>query len=127
MQPRCFDLLSDSDRRQYLSLRGRFAEDARKARRDERIDTFKERISSVRDFVGRNDADAWKRSLVCGLFFLQNSLAVNTQQLRVLFGKCKSLTNGSLQQVGHSAEPTAAEECEELISRLPGQVAQASN
>jgi hypothetical protein len=125
MQPGYFDLLSDSDRQRYLSLRGRFAEGARKSRRAERLDTFKERISSVRDFVERNDDDVWKRSLVCGLFFLRNSLAVNIQQLRILFGKCKSLINGSLQHLGYSAEPITPEECEELVSRLPGQITDA--
>jgi hypothetical protein len=125
MEPSYFDLLSDSDRQQYVALRGRFAEDARKSRRAERFDTFRERLNSVRDFVERNDDDSWKRSLVCGLFFLRNSLAVNIQQVRILFGKCKSLINGSLQQLGYSAERATPEEYEELILRLPGQVADA--
>jgi hypothetical protein len=114
-----FGLLCPSDRQEYDRLRDNFHEDIGKSRKGERLDVFTDRLNQVRAFIERNDEDQWKRSLVCGVFFLRDSLALNIQQLRTLLGKCKSSINGSLQRLGYSALLPGHEAEQEFLSRIP--------
>ncbi|OHT16736.1 hypothetical protein TRFO_13007 [Tritrichomonas foetus] len=92
--PKFFFLLSDSDRLQYISIRD--------AQRDphNKTETFAQEIEKLRKFVVRGDCEDWKRSLVCGIYWLQEGLAINIQQLKVVLSKCKSSLNASLSKIG---------------------------
>jgi hypothetical protein len=76
-------------------------------------------INKVRNFIERTQDDSWKRALVCGIFFLSDSLALNIRQLRLLIGKCKSSINGSLYRLGYAAQSSSRDGEQEFLSRLP--------
>jgi hypothetical protein len=118
-KPFHWNLLSDSDAHIYLELRDHFNQNAGKSRKGERLDSFTERLDRIRSFVDRDDEDCWKRSLVCGICFLPNALALNIQQFRKLIGKCKSSINGSLQQLGYTAQPPAKHLEQLFRAKLP--------
>jgi hypothetical protein len=101
--PQYYDLLSDGDRADYAELRLLLSEPEHKNRRNRSVETFAEIIARIKNFVMQNDSDDWKRGVVCGLFWFQpeDTLALNTRQLRLLIAKCKSSINGSFQQLGY--------------------------
>jgi hypothetical protein len=126
LPPRCcfahptyFNLLSCSDSQDYAVLRASFHVDSGKSRKGERLETFVEGIRKVRNFIERKQEDEWRRALVCGIFFLSDSLSLNIQQLRILMGKCKSSINGSLQQLGYAAQSSSSETEQEFLARIP--------
>jgi hypothetical protein len=90
-----------------------------KSKKGERLDSFTDRLMKIRHFIEYRIDDDWKRSLVCGVFFLPNGLAMNIQQLRMLLGRCKSSINGSLQQLGYMAEPQSQGVNQEFVMRIP--------
>lgn len=88
----------------YMALRTLFYDQAGRSQKGERLDIFKIQLKRIRSYIQRGDEDDWKRSLVCGIFFINGALAINIQQLRFLLGKCKSSINGSFQRLGYIAE-----------------------
>jgi hypothetical protein len=93
--------------------------DTGKSKKGERLDDFTDRIEKVHLFIDREPFESWKRSLVCGIFFLSDALALNIQHFRILIGKCKSSINGSLQQLGYHAQFPVDLLEQQLLARLP--------
>jgi hypothetical protein len=118
-EPVHWHFLSEIDKEGYHELRNRFQEDVGKVRKGERLDSFADCLQRLRHYIESDPDDSWKRSLVCGIFFLSRALALNIQQLRILLGKCKSSINGSLQQLGYNARPAGQLPDQELLDRLP--------
>lgn len=129
-----FELLSQADVKDYIIMRNNFSVEVNKSKKGERRESFINTLKIIRSYIERNDADDWKRSLVCGVIFLngENSIfsqikvlssavAINIQQLRVLLGKCKSSINGSLQQLGYQSLPASpiGKLYEEVIRKVP--------
>jgi hypothetical protein len=118
--PAYFSLLSSTDAHEYQSLRAGFHDGQAKSKKGERLDTFMDQLKQIRHFIERtDDRDTWKRSLVCGIFFLADGFALNIQQLRILLGRCKSSINGSLQQLGCSAEISSQSAHPDLLVKIP--------
>ena len=117
--PQYFDLLSESDKQEYIELRDQLFDPKYKNRRNKSHEAFKEVVQSIEKFVVRNDGNDWKRSLVCGVIWLDKSIAINTHQLRLLVDKCKSSINGSFQDLGYKTVPTGADCAKELITKFP--------
>lgn len=117
--PQYFDLLSESDKKEYIELRDQLFDPKYKNRRNKSHEAFREVVQSIKKFVVRNDGNDWKRSLVCGIIWLDKSIAINTHQLRLLVDKCKSSINGSFQDLGYKTVPTGADSAKELITKFP--------
>jgi hypothetical protein len=117
--PQYWDLLSPSDEQSYAALQQSASNPSRKSRRNRSLQTFGETVDSVKSFVVRVSADDWKRSLVCGICWLSpdGPIGVNTRQLRILIGKCKSSINGSFQLLGFGNVP-AGTDCRVSIAKL---------
>jgi hypothetical protein len=100
--PRHWELLSCDDQAKYLALQQSLATPSQKNRRNRSVDTFPQTLETIKSFVNRNDGDDWKRSVVCGVCWLnsEGTVALNIRQLRVLVSKCKSSINGSFQFLG---------------------------
>jgi hypothetical protein len=116
--PRHWELLSRDDQAKYLTLQQSLATPSGKNRRNRSVETFPQTLETIKSFVNRNDGDDWKRSLVCGVCWLnsEGTVAVNIRQLRVLVSKCKSSINGSFQLLGFSLV-SAGTECSGSIGR----------
>lgn len=119
LTPNHWHLLSKDDQQAYIFMHTEFQRDLAKSKKGERLDIFIDRVRRIHSFVERGDGDEWKRSLVCGVFFMRNALAVNIQQLRLLMNKCKSSINGSLLQLGYSVQPQMPPVTADLAASIP--------
>ncbi|OHT02399.1 hypothetical protein TRFO_30529 [Tritrichomonas foetus] len=117
--PQYWDLIPKDDQIQYQELREQLSAPKYKNRRNKSHEVFKDMIELIHSFSVRGDDFDWKRSLVCGIIWLDSSIAINTHQLRLLVDKCKSSINGSFQSIGYETVPTGTESASELISKFP--------
>ena len=118
--PPHWQLLPSQDLQDYLLLKRQFFEKyGVKSKKGKRLDGCNDMLSEIRRYIEKSENNKWKRSIVCGVIFLQNSLAINIQQLRILIGKCKSSINGSLKKCGFDNCIKKAEGCNKLIEAIP--------
>ena len=117
--PEYWYVLSDFDKYQYAMLRAQLSAQATKNQRFKRVENFTETIEKIRMFCCRGQNDDWRRCLVCGICWLQEGLAINTRQLRLLIFKCKSSINGSLQKMGFSVSLGRSESTNALVLAFP--------
>lgn len=118
-QPKHWNLLTKADQEHYIYLQKNLSSPACKNRRNHSKETFGNILSTIKKFVQRNDENDWKRALVCGVGWIDNVIAVNTRQLRLLIAKCKSSINGSFQALGYGAVPTSTDTNGTLTNLFP--------
>lgn len=99
--PQYWNILSDSDKNGYISLRNEINVLNTKRIFRDRTGTFTKILQLIQKYAERKDEDDWKRFLVCGICWVDNGIAVNIRQLKILISKCKSSINGSLQKLGY--------------------------
>jgi len=99
--PQYYNYLSENDKMGYNSLRLMLATPDRRNRRNKSVQSFAEIIYTIKSYIIRNDGHDWTRALVCGVVWLTYMVVVNTRQLRILLGRCKSSINGSFQSLGY--------------------------
>lgn len=116
--PLYFDILSDDDKRGYIDLK-KILSDYKFCKSVDRKISFVNQLKHVQKYVERNDSDDWKRGLVCGIIFLENSVAINIQQLIKIFSKCKSSINNLFQKIGFFAHRQGSGIEDELINKFP--------
>lgn len=117
--PEYWDLLSETDKLDYQSLKVTFNADSFRRNRGHRIETFDGILDTIRRYAEKGDDDDWKRFLVCGVCWMDRAIAINTRQMRILIAKCKSSINGSLQKMGYSTNTSHSESWKILFSRIP--------
>jgi hypothetical protein len=118
-QPRYWELLDDDDREKYHKLREEFLAGNFRHTRNARLEQFDAILEKIRRYAERNDDNDWRRFLVCGVCWLDNAIAINTRQLRLLVAKCKSSINGSLQKMGYTTHVSHSESWKVLFPRIP--------
>jgi hypothetical protein len=118
--PAYWDLLDDDDRAGYHRLQEEFLDGNFRHTRNARLEQFDAILERIRQYAERGDGNDARRFLVCGVCWLENAIAVNTRQLRLLVTKCKSSINGSLQKMGYTVQVSHSESWKVLFSRLPG-------
>jgi hypothetical protein len=118
-EPQYWEFLSDSDKASYLQLKRDFTETSMRHGRNTRLETFDGILEAIRHFAERNDDQDWRRFLVCGVCWMDNAIAINTRQLRILVSKCKSSINGSLQKMGYTTNMSHSESWKILFPRIP--------
>ena len=116
--PLFYWMMSDLDKYQYNCLKYQLATGI-KNQRNKRLSNFNEAIESIKMFAIRGDKDDKLRSLVSGICWLPEGIAINTHQLKALLGKCKSSINGSLQKMGFAQNLTRAESITALTNFFP--------
>ena len=117
--PQYWDLLSEQDKAQYTQLKLDFSAGSTKRVRNSRLETFDGILDTIRTFAERGDDNDWRRFLVCGVCWLDNAIAINTRQLRLLVSKCKSSINGSLQKMGYTTNMSHSESWKILFPHIP--------
>jgi hypothetical protein len=117
--PLYWALLSDTNKGEYLAMRQALSSSACKHRRNHSKEINQDIVTTIRSFVMRNDADDWKRGLVCGICWLDADIAINTRQLRLLLSKCKSSINAMFQAIGYSTVPTTNDFAGALATLFP--------
>lgn len=117
--PQYWDLLSESDKDAYNELHKEFESGVMKRARNGRAESFEEMLENIKRFCAKDDDNDWKRYLVCGVCWLDEAIAINTRQLRLLVCKCKSSINGSLQKMGYSTNMAHSESWKILFPKIP--------
>lgn len=117
--PQYWDLLSEQDKAQYNRLKLDFSAGSVKRVRNNRLETFDGILDIIRSFAERGNENDWRRFLVCGVCWLDNAIAINTRQLRLLVSKCKSSINGSLQKMGYTTNMSHSESWKILFPHIP--------
>jgi hypothetical protein len=118
--PQYWELLSDDDKSAYNQLKRDFAMGSvRRGSRPNTSDTFDGMLEAIRLFAERDDGNNWRRFLVCGLCWMDNAIAINTRQLRLLISRCKSSINGSFQKLGYTASTSHSDSWKILFPHIP--------
>jgi hypothetical protein len=117
--PSYWALLDDVDKVSYLAMRQALSSSACKHRRHHATEINRDVLATIRSFVMRNNAEDWKRALVCGICWLPGAIAINTRQLRQLLSKCKSSINSMFQSLGYTAVPTTTDYGSALAGAFP--------
>ena len=117
--PKYFDKLSYANQEEYKELRKKLDLPSCRNRRNRSLEVFEEILELVKDYVIRGDKDDSIRSLVCGIMWLSNGIAINTHQLALMISKCKSSINGCFKLLGYETIPTAADSASEIIRKYP--------
>ena len=117
--PMYWDLLNKEDQDQYNKIRDTLSSSACKHRRHHTNHINQEIVSTVKRYVFHDEKDKWKRSLVCGICWLNDVIAINTRQLRILLSKCKSSINAMFQNIGYATVPTTTEYAGSLSTFFP--------
>jgi hypothetical protein len=118
-EPQYWEFLSDIDKATYLQLKRDFTEASLRHARNTRLETFDGILEAIRHFAERKDDHDWRRFLVCGVCWIDNAIAINTRQLRLLVSKCKSSINGSLQKMGYTTNMSHSESWKILFPHIP--------
>lgn len=117
--PNFWDLLSDVDKANYRSLKMALDASSSKRNRGHRMEAFDSILNAIHRFAERHDENDWRRFLVCGVCWMDNMIAINTRQLRLLISKCKSSINGSLHKLGYTTNQSHTESWKYLFDRIP--------
>ncbi|OHT07381.1 hypothetical protein TRFO_24468 [Tritrichomonas foetus] len=118
--PQFWEFLNKNDKKQYIYMRKTLSSKVCKNHRNHSRQTFVQIVNTIKTFSIRNNADDWKRCLVCGIFWLPNNeIAVNSKQLCLLLSKCKSSINGSFQSIHYIAATNSFEKVKTLVETLP--------
>lgn len=118
--PQYWGLLSEQDKMQYKALRFTFIPDANLLMSHNlQSPSFEDSITKIRNFAERGDENDWIRFLVCGICWLDNAIAINTRQLRVLISKCKSTINSTMQKLGYVTATSHNESWKTLFPKIP--------
>ena len=99
--PQFWWLLNEQDCYGYQNLRLKIISLNHNLSRDQKnsFDVFQQILGMIQNFVMRGDNFDTRRGLVCGIYWLKDSLLINNHQFQCLVMKCKSSINGSLQKI----------------------------
>ena len=118
-EPQYIELLDEKDKELYTSLRANLTSPNCRNCRNKRLEGFDQMLKSIKDYAIRNDANDSNRCLVCGVCWLSDGIAINTHQLTLLLGKCKSSINGSLHRLKYVPFPSSQQASTELMEFIP--------
>jgi hypothetical protein len=117
--PPYWHLLTEPDKVAYLKIRQALSSSACRHQRHHAKDINKEILTTLQNFIVRNDGEDWKRAIVCGICWTGGGIAINTRQLRLMIAKCKSSINAMLQSIGYATVPTARDYTDHLVAFFP--------
>ncbi|EAY06285.1 hypothetical protein TVAG_475190 [Trichomonas vaginalis G3] len=109
--PMYINHLSEIDREAYMKLKNDINLAISTNGRTKFCSLFSEIINKIRKYVVQNDTNDDFRSLVCGIIWMGDTIAINTRQLMCAINKCKSSINSGFQAIGYSTvsmDPTSA-------------------
>lgn len=117
--PMYLNHLSEYDKEAYMRLRNEINLAISINGRTKFCSLFSEIINKIRKYVVRDDKMDDSRSLVCGIVWMGDTIAINTRQLMCAINKCKSSINSGFQAIGYSTvsmDPTSASN---LVKHFP--------
>jgi hypothetical protein len=92
--------LSRQDYNAYIELAAHFQRFVQ-THRHSGLEEFTEQITATHDFICRSDTSQSLRAMICGIFFGQRFILVNTCRLKFLVRRSKSGMNSWFQRLGY--------------------------
>ena len=117
--PQYWQLLSEAEKQEYLKIQREFSSENPENKKYKSTKVFQDFIDRLKGFVMQGNAYDRNRALVCGIYWFNNSIAINSRQLMVIISKCKSSINGSFQALGYGSVPTGTNSTYALIKLFP--------
>ena len=117
--PSHWDMLSAEDKQRYLELTEAINPLTFRTSKDRLTLKFNIILNMIYDFVMYRDEDQWKRSLICGVAWLNDALAICTAQFSKLINRCKSSVNIGFQSMGYHNTQATVELASELMKVFP--------
>jgi hypothetical protein len=99
--PQYWDQLSSADKAGYQTLQNEVSSLITNSGRSQFCKIFEKIVERIKSYIEIGDGQEWRRSLVCGIVWLDQVVALNTRQLITLIGKCKSSINSGFQSMGY--------------------------
>jgi hypothetical protein len=118
-EPMFFGLLEEEDQKRYQEMRLTLRNSEKRYKRNKRLEGLQDALDAIQEFCVRHQPDDWKRSLVCGVCWIGQDIAINIRQLKLLVDKCKSSINGALSKMGYGAAPINSPVAPSLLSYIP--------
>ncbi|EAY16916.1 hypothetical protein TVAG_150670 [Trichomonas vaginalis G3] len=118
--PLFYDTLSASDQIEYSKLREKLSSSSLRHKRNVSVKLFTDLLEVIKFFCVKNTEADEKRYLVCGICWLDDSnIAINTNQLKALFGVSKSMINNSFKSMGFENEQKFISTNQKLFKFIP--------
>ena len=114
--PAFWDHLQESDKQQYNIMKTLLSSSQTKNRRNKSAETFQDVLDTIKLYVVRGDDNDLYRGIVCGIYWINDDIVINTRQLRLLLDKCKSSINGSFQMIGYLS-PSSSTDTTPILSK----------
>ena len=118
-EPQYYDLLSSSDKENLKALKKDINSIVIKSGRAKFCSIFEKIVDKIHEFVVRGDSSDNIRSLVCGIIWMDDIIAINTRQLILTINKCKSSINSGFQAIGYTTVQMDPKTAVTLVKRFP--------
>lgn len=110
--------LSSDEQQELLYLRQLIASHEAKSKKNFGLSTFFEHLSLIHRFVVRGDKGDAYRGFVCGVYFGEGFLLVNTTRLKKLICRSKSCVNGCFHRLGFSMGRSASQNMNDFFQQI---------
>ena len=117
--PQYWDILSEEDKKGYRKLQKDLQDLIKESGRSKFCKIFPQIVSILQKYITKNDSNDYQRSLVCGIVWMDESLALNTRQLITTIQKCKSSINSGFQSIGYQTFPMEPNSAVKLMQVFP--------
>ncbi|OHS94300.1 hypothetical protein TRFO_39489 [Tritrichomonas foetus] len=112
-------LLSREDQAAYMQLHLHFIKQQKEHMKDRRNNTFFNDIQCLLKYIEYSPVRKDDRAICIGLACSGPFVCVNTQQIKIILGRCKSSINNSFQQIGYEAIKTKGKSREAVLAIIP--------
>jgi hypothetical protein len=117
--PSHWGLLTEAEAQAYHELQKLGAAILARTRGRPTARLFQTLLTQVRKFVVRDGHIDWKRSLVCGIAWLDRSIVVNARQFGFLIRRSRSTINSGFHALGLHTRAVSATDILELLRFFP--------
>lgn len=109
---RYWNMLPVEDQQEYIKMRESFSKVNMK---EKNYRGFDNDLRVVRQYIDRRPEQKQERSVICGIFFAKNFIAVNISQLKIIIGRCKSSINNGFVLLGFISAKIKVKKCIESV------------
>ena len=114
-EPVYYRQLNNIDQQNYNILRNNFIEEHSKSHSI----TITNILAQIKNFIIKNDSMDGVRSLVTGICWINDSIAINFRQLRLLTSICKSNLQSALLNQGYRLVKSRSSLIKSLTEKIP--------
>ena len=111
--------LTREDQTTFMQLHLHFIRQQKEHMKDRRNNTFFNDIQCLLQFIEYSPIRKDDRAICVGLACSGPFVCVNTQQIKIILGRCKSSINNSFQMIGYEAVKTKGKSREAILSIIP--------